>query len=76
MVPHTNTPAVRAVCRCKAKAGLRSSPWGTTHDHTIVITTQIESTFVAENDLVPFCCSPVPSCVTPLQTETLAVGCH
>ncbi|GFT91169.1 uncharacterized protein TNCV_4044101 [Trichonephila clavipes] len=26
MTPHTITPAVGAVCRCKAKAGLRCSP--------------------------------------------------
>ncbi|GFX08258.1 uncharacterized protein TNCV_3267481 [Trichonephila clavipes] len=26
MAPHTITPAVRAVCRCKAKEGLRRSP--------------------------------------------------
>ncbi|GFS69130.1 e3 ubiquitin-protein ligase RNF13 [Trichonephila clavipes] len=28
MEPHTITPAVGAVCRCKAKAGLRRSPRG------------------------------------------------
>ncbi|GFY23732.1 uncharacterized protein TNCV_1630141 [Trichonephila clavipes] len=28
MAPHTITPAVGAVCRCKAKAGLRRSPLG------------------------------------------------
>ncbi|GFX99981.1 e3 ubiquitin-protein ligase RNF13 [Trichonephila clavipes] len=28
MAPHTITPAVRAVCLCKAKAGLRRSPRG------------------------------------------------
>ncbi|GFW80005.1 uncharacterized protein TNCV_984141 [Trichonephila clavipes] len=28
MAPHTTTPAVGEVCRYKAKAGLRSSPWG------------------------------------------------
>ncbi|GFS73401.1 uncharacterized protein TNCV_1101351 [Trichonephila clavipes] len=28
MAPHTITPAVGAVCRCKAKAGLRQSPRG------------------------------------------------
>ncbi|GFW44141.1 uncharacterized protein TNCV_3855021 [Trichonephila clavipes] len=27
MAPHTITPAVGAVSRCKAKAGLRRSPW-------------------------------------------------
>ncbi|GFW86770.1 uncharacterized protein TNCV_2809251 [Trichonephila clavipes] len=28
MAPHTITPAVVAVCRCKAKAGERCSSWG------------------------------------------------
>ncbi|GFU36330.1 uncharacterized protein TNCV_559621 [Trichonephila clavipes] len=28
MEPHTITPALGAVCRCKAKAGLRRSPLG------------------------------------------------
>ncbi|GFV17041.1 uncharacterized protein TNCV_655941 [Trichonephila clavipes] len=28
IAPHTIKPAVGAVCRCKAKAGLRRSPWG------------------------------------------------
>ncbi|GFW79660.1 uncharacterized protein TNCV_4360861 [Trichonephila clavipes] len=28
MSPHSITPVVRDVCRCKAKAGLRHSPWG------------------------------------------------
>ncbi|GFV28245.1 uncharacterized protein TNCV_679331 [Trichonephila clavipes] len=28
MTPHIITPAVGAVCRCKAMAGLRRSPWG------------------------------------------------
>ncbi|GFW77712.1 uncharacterized protein TNCV_134031 [Trichonephila clavipes] len=28
MAPHTITPVVGAVCRCKAKAGLRRSPRG------------------------------------------------
>ncbi|GFV11077.1 uncharacterized protein TNCV_2718211 [Trichonephila clavipes] len=28
MTPHTITPAVGVVCRCKAKAGLRHSPRG------------------------------------------------
>ncbi|GFT21710.1 e3 ubiquitin-protein ligase RNF13 [Trichonephila clavipes] len=28
MAPHTITPAVGTGCRCKAKAGLRRSPWG------------------------------------------------
>ncbi|GFU26022.1 uncharacterized protein TNCV_5105071 [Trichonephila clavipes] len=28
MAPHAITPAVEAMSRCKAKAGLRRSPWG------------------------------------------------
>ncbi|GFW23943.1 uncharacterized protein TNCV_4949891 [Trichonephila clavipes] len=28
MTPHTITPAARAVCHCKAKAGSRRSTWG------------------------------------------------
>ncbi|GFY09533.1 hypothetical protein TNCV_4322121 [Trichonephila clavipes] len=31
------------------------------------------SRFVAEDDLVPFHCSPIPSCVTPLQMEASLV---
>ncbi|GFX24053.1 e3 ubiquitin-protein ligase RNF13 [Trichonephila clavipes] len=62
MAPHTIILAVGAVCRCKAKAGMRRS-------HTIVITVEIECGFVAKVDLVPFRCSPVSSCATPLQTE-------
>ncbi|GFU90885.1 uncharacterized protein TNCV_4922181 [Trichonephila clavipes] len=37
--------------------------------NTIVITAEIESGFVAKDDLVPFRCSPLSSCVAPLQTE-------
>ncbi|GFU80772.1 hypothetical protein TNCV_514991 [Trichonephila clavipes] len=37
--------------------------------NTIVITTEIESGFVAKDDLIPFRCSPVSSCTAPLQTE-------
>ncbi|GFY01226.1 uncharacterized protein TNCV_5076931 [Trichonephila clavipes] len=36
--------------------------------NTIVITAKIDSEFVAKDDLVPFRCSPVSSCVAPLQT--------
>ncbi|GFX48077.1 uncharacterized protein TNCV_4114121 [Trichonephila clavipes] len=64
MAPHTITLAVRAVCRCKEKAGLRHL-----HTNTIVITAEIESGFVAKDDLVPFRYSPVFSCVAPFQTE-------
>ncbi|GFX72918.1 uncharacterized protein TNCV_1698151 [Trichonephila clavipes] len=62
MAPHTITPAVGAVCHCKANAGLRCSPQGL-HTRT--------SGFVTKDDLVPFRCSPVFSCVAPLQTEAL-----
>ncbi|GFX73960.1 uncharacterized protein TNCV_2954451, partial [Trichonephila clavipes] len=70
MAPHTITLAVGAVCRCKVKAGLRRSP----HTNTIVITAEIESGFVAKDDLVPFRCSPVSSCAAPLQTEASMGG--
>ncbi|GFY29479.1 uncharacterized protein TNCV_2626501 [Trichonephila clavipes] len=59
MAPHTITPAARAVCCCKAKAVL------TTGSPTIVINAEIESGFVAKDDLVPFRCSPVSSCAAP-----------
>ncbi|GFY04034.1 uncharacterized protein TNCV_1198121 [Trichonephila clavipes] len=42
MAPHTITPAVGTVCRCKAKAGLRRSPLGLL-SNTIDITAEIES---------------------------------
>ncbi|GFS86273.1 uncharacterized protein TNCV_597371 [Trichonephila clavipes] len=35
MLPHTITPAVGTVCRCKEKAGLRRSPWGL-HTRTLL----------------------------------------
>ncbi|GFW88117.1 hypothetical protein TNCV_217891 [Trichonephila clavipes] len=41
---------------------------------TIVITAQIESRFVTENDLVPLPCIPIPLCATPLQTEACGRG--
>ncbi|GFV49231.1 hypothetical protein TNCV_237651 [Trichonephila clavipes] len=44
--------------------------------NTIVITAEIESGFVAKEDLVPFHCSPVSSCVAPLQTEARMGGCQ
>ncbi|GFS76230.1 hypothetical protein TNCV_4667781 [Trichonephila clavipes] len=47
MAPHTITPDVRAVCRCKATTGFP-------HTNTVVITAEIESGFVAKDDLVPF----------------------
>ncbi|GFT56074.1 hypothetical protein TNCV_76191 [Trichonephila clavipes] len=33
MAPHTITPAVGVVCRCKAKAGLRRSALGLHKEH-------------------------------------------
>ncbi|GFW88154.1 hypothetical protein TNCV_218261 [Trichonephila clavipes] len=41
---------------------------GPPHMNTIIITVQIEPSFVAEDDLVPFRCSPILSYTTPLQT--------
>ncbi|GFX00169.1 hypothetical protein TNCV_296581 [Trichonephila clavipes] len=46
---------------------------GTPLTNTIVITAQIESGFVAKDDLAPFHFSPVSSCVAPLQTEASMV---
>ncbi|GFU98933.1 uncharacterized protein TNCV_3381791 [Trichonephila clavipes] len=70
MAPHTIIPAVGAVCRCKATAGLRRSP----HTNAIVITAEIESRFVTKDDLVEFHRSPVSSCVAQLQTEASMSG--
>ncbi|GFW75646.1 uncharacterized protein TNCV_4428291 [Trichonephila clavipes] len=72
MASHTITPAVGVMCRCKAKAVLRRSQ----HTNTIVITVGIESGFVAKDDLVPFRCNPVSSCVAPLQMEASMGGCQ
>ncbi|GFW39967.1 hypothetical protein TNCV_5116501 [Trichonephila clavipes] len=65
MTSHTITPAVGAVCRCKAKER------GVYHGfpHTIIITAEIESGCVVKDDLVPFRCSLVSSCAAPFQTE-------
>ncbi|GFX49684.1 hypothetical protein TNCV_1637221 [Trichonephila clavipes] len=41
---------------------------------TIVITAEIEYGFLAKDDLVPFHCSPVSSCVTPHQTKSSMGG--
>ncbi|GFU31223.1 hypothetical protein TNCV_1742191 [Trichonephila clavipes] len=67
MAPHTIPPVVGAVCRCKAKAGLRRP-----HTNKIVIIAEIESGFLAKDDLVPF--SSVSSCTAPYQTEALLGG--
>ncbi|GFV41204.1 hypothetical protein TNCV_2979581 [Trichonephila clavipes] len=47
---------------------------GPPHTNTIVLTAQIESKFITEDDLVPFRCSPIPLCATPLQTEAPGSG--
>ncbi|GFW20410.1 hypothetical protein TNCV_4546771 [Trichonephila clavipes] len=65
----TITPAVGAVCH-RIEAFTTGSP----HTNTIVITAEIESRFVAKDDLVPFRCSPVSSCAAPLQTEASMGG--
>ncbi|GFV36932.1 hypothetical protein TNCV_1940181 [Trichonephila clavipes] len=44
---------------------------GSPHTNTAVITAEIESGFVAKDDLIPFHCSLISSCVTPLQMEVL-----
>ncbi|GFU65066.1 hypothetical protein TNCV_1545491 [Trichonephila clavipes] len=44
------------------------------HTNTIVITAEIEFGFVAKEDLVPFRCSQVYSCLAPLQTEASMGG--
>ncbi|GFX07484.1 hypothetical protein TNCV_5091991 [Trichonephila clavipes] len=66
MTPHTITPAGGAVCRCKAKAGLRRSPRGL-HSRTRL------SSLVRLN-LDSIHCSSVSSCVAPLQTEASMGG--
>ncbi|GFY12378.1 hypothetical protein TNCV_284811 [Trichonephila clavipes] len=49
---------------------------GSSHTNVIVITAEIESgcARVAKDD--PFRCSPVSSCVAPLQTEVSMGGCQ
>ncbi|GFY10155.1 hypothetical protein TNCV_360221 [Trichonephila clavipes] len=42
---------------------------GSPHTNTIVTTAEIESGFVAKDDLVLFRCSPAASCSAPFQTE-------
>ncbi|GFU96126.1 hypothetical protein TNCV_3676021 [Trichonephila clavipes] len=64
MAPHTITPAVGAVCRCKAKAGLRSSHRGL---HTRTRLSSLPRFNLGS--LVLFRCSPVSSCAALLQTE-------
>ncbi|GFY05398.1 uncharacterized protein TNCV_960941 [Trichonephila clavipes] len=49
-----------------SKGGIEALTTGSPHTNTIVTTADIESGFVAKDDLVPFRCSPVSSCVAPL----------
>ncbi|GFU87664.1 uncharacterized protein TNCV_2935861 [Trichonephila clavipes] len=70
MAPHTITPAVGVVCDCKAKAFTTRS----LYTNTIVIPAEIESGFVAKDDLISFRCSPVSSCSAQLQTEVSMGG--
>ncbi|GFT31198.1 hypothetical protein TNCV_2679671 [Trichonephila clavipes] len=60
MSPHTNTPAIGAVCHCKNKDRIEAFTTRSPNTSTIVITAEIET------DLVPFRCSPVSSCAEPL----------
>ncbi|GFV64573.1 hypothetical protein TNCV_4965541 [Trichonephila clavipes] len=73
MVLYTIPLAMGEVCLCKAKDGLWWSPWSP-HMNTIVITAHIESRFVAEDDLVLYRSSLIPSCATQLQMKSSSVG--
>ncbi|GFU36844.1 hypothetical protein TNCV_3727081 [Trichonephila clavipes] len=67
MTPHNITP----------NEGGRIFTTGSPHtNNTIVITAEIVSVFIAKDDLVPFRCSPVTSCVAPLQIEASMSGCQ
>ncbi|GFU98654.1 transposon Ty3-G Gag-Pol polyprotein [Trichonephila clavipes] len=52
----------------KSKGRIVAFTTGSPHTNTIVIAAEIESEFVAKNELVPFRSSPVSSCVALLQT--------
>ncbi|GFV87494.1 hypothetical protein TNCV_3281321 [Trichonephila clavipes] len=67
MASHTIRPAVGAVCLCKAKAGLMLSTRGLYTRLSLML--RLNQEFVAKDDLVPFCCSPVSKWVAPLQTK-------
>ncbi|GFV59719.1 hypothetical protein TNCV_1907901 [Trichonephila clavipes] len=60
----------------KIKGRIEAFRTGSPHTNTIVITSEIESGFVAKDDLVPFRCSLVSLCVAPLQTEASMGGCQ
>ncbi|GFT97445.1 hypothetical protein TNCV_1628721 [Trichonephila clavipes] len=73
MAPYTITLAVSGVL-LSSKGKIETFTTGSPHTDTIVITAEIESGFVAKDDLVPFRCSPVSSCAAPLQTDTSMSG--
>ncbi|GFU63236.1 uncharacterized protein TNCV_2656811 [Trichonephila clavipes] len=56
------------------KGRIEAFTTGSPHTNTIVITVEIESGFVAKDDLVPFRCSSVSSCVAPFQTEASRIA--
>ncbi|GFV50824.1 hypothetical protein TNCV_4237791 [Trichonephila clavipes] len=56
------------------KGWIEAFPTGPPHTNTIAITAEIESGFVAKDDLVPFHCSTVSSWVAPLQTDASIGG--
>ncbi|GFY19597.1 uncharacterized protein TNCV_4647691 [Trichonephila clavipes] len=74
MAPHTITPTVGVVCHCKVKGRIEAFTTGPPHTNTIVFTAEIESGFVAKDDLIPFQCSTVSSCAAPLRTITSMGG--
>ncbi|GFU96688.1 hypothetical protein TNCV_839141 [Trichonephila clavipes] len=47
---------------------------GTPYTNMIVITAEIEYGFIAKDDLVAFCCSPVSLCVSPFQIKASMSG--
>ncbi|GFS76165.1 hypothetical protein TNCV_4667361 [Trichonephila clavipes] len=61
---------------CATVQRRQNASTGPLHTYSIVIKGQIESEFVDENDLIPFGCSPIPSSVTPLQTEATMRECQ
>ncbi|GFX70128.1 hypothetical protein TNCV_4615661 [Trichonephila clavipes] len=58
----------------KSKGRIEALTTGSPHTSTIVITAEIESGFVAKDDLVPFRCSSVSSCAAPLHMEASMSG--
>ncbi|GFX45401.1 uncharacterized protein TNCV_1026611 [Trichonephila clavipes] len=60
----------------QAKEGIEAFTTGSPQTNTIVITAVIESGFDAKDDVVPSRCSPISSCVAPLQTVASMGGCQ